>query len=159
MKLKITRVMLVVLVLPLTAYSLVSALFLSSNSMIYGVVAFIFVVVCAALTSTGIDRSQFCEPGWQRRVLCALAAAVVTSAAVLVVSARTTGVCESFGLPVFAVRERYFLVNHGTLTEVSRPRFLFVGASLVTAWHSLILLVGSACLFQTNRTRQQTPSP
>src|SRR5262245_664611 len=123
--------MLVVLVLPLTVYSLVSVLFLSWNSMIYGVAAFVLLVVCAALSGTGIDRSQFCEAGWRRSVLWALAAAVVTSAAVLVVSARTTGVCESFGLPVFAVRERYFLANHGTLTEVSRLRFVFVGASFV----------------------------
>lgn len=81
-------------------------------------------------------------------MLYTLAAAVFTSVAVLMLSARTAGVCKTFGLPVFAVREHYFLTNHGALTEVSRLRFLLVGASFVTGWHSLILLTGLWCLLR-----------
>jgi len=158
MKLNIPRFMLVGLVLPLTLYSFVAALFLTWSSMIYGVVAFALMVVCAALTGTGADRSQLREAGWKRSVLLGLAVAVLASAVALVLSARTTGVCNTSGLPVFAARERYFLTNHGALTEVSRLRFLIVGASFVTAWHSLILLAGLACLFQATQSSPQTPS-
>ncbi len=157
MKLRIASWILVGLVFPLTLYGFVSALFLSWNGMIYGVVAFTLMIVCLGLTGKGIDRASFLESGWKRSLFFGIAAALFASVAALLLSARTTGVCKTFSLPVFAVREHYFLTNHGALTEVSRLRFLFVGASSVTAWHSLILLAGLWCLFQASQSSRPTP--
>ncbi len=46
-----------------------------------------------------------------------------------------------YSLPVFAMREHYFLTNHGTLSEVSRSVYLLDGAGFQVCWHGLLLLV------------------
>jgi len=158
MRSKITRFVLGGVVMPLTLYSFVAALFLNWSHMLCGVVAFVLAIVCWALTGRDIGRSTFRGTGWKRRVLLGIGAAVLISSAVLLVSARATGVSKTSGLPVFAVREHYFLMNHGETTEVSRLRFLFVGTSFVTGWHALILLAELSCFFQAGRPSRPTPS-
>jgi hypothetical protein len=143
--------MLAGVVIPLTLYSFVAALFLSWSHMLCGVLAFVLAVASWALTGRDPGRSKVPESRWQQRLLLGIGAAVFISAAVLLVSARTTGVSQTSGLPIFAVREHYFLTNHGQTTEVSRSRFLFVGASFVTGWHALILLAGLSCFFYSGR--------
>jgi hypothetical protein len=158
MRSKITRFVLGGLVMPLTLYSFVAALFLNWSHMLCGVVAFVLAIVCWALTGRDTSRSTFPASRWKRRVLLGIGVAVFISAAVLLVSARATGVARTSGLPVFAVRERYFLTNHGDMAEVSRLRFLLVGTSFVTSWHALILLAGLSCFFQAGRPSRPTPS-
>jgi hypothetical protein len=158
MRSKITRFVLGGLVIPLTLYSFVATLFLNWSHMLCGVVAFVLAIVCWALTGRDTGRSTFPETGWKRRVLLGIGAAVLLSAAVLLGSARATGVSKTSGLPVFAMREHYFLTNHGETTEVSPLWFLFVGTSCVTGWHALILLAGLSCFFQAGRPSRPTPS-
>lgn len=43
--------------------------------------------------------------------------------------------------PIFALRDHYYLLNHGALTEVSRSEYVLNGASLQVGWHSLLELV------------------
>ena len=51
------------------------------------------------------------------------------------------GVCDTDSLPVFARREHYVLVNHGTRTVVSPLRYFLAGISFTIGWHSLPLLI------------------
>lgn len=58
----------------------------------------------------------------------------------LFASARWAGNCDLQDDAVFAAREGYFLSYRGDKTEVTRLRFLTVGASGILAWHSLMLV-------------------
>jgi len=50
------------------------------------------------------------------------------------------GVCVTDSLPVFARREHYVLVSHGTYTEVSPLRYYLAGVSFLAGWHSIALV-------------------
>ena len=50
------------------------------------------------------------------------------------------GVCVTDGLPVFAKREHYVLVSHGTYTEVSQTRYYLAGVCYLMGWHSIALI-------------------
>jgi hypothetical protein len=67
-------------------------------------------------------------------LLSAICAVGVLSIVVLFSSARLGGVIEK--APVFAKRESYELRNHQTVTQVSRFRYILVGASFFVGWHA-----------------------
>lgn len=49
------------------------------------------------------------------------------------------GVCVTDSLPVFAKREHYVLVSHGTYTEVTPMRYCLAGVAFLAGRHSIAL--------------------
>jgi hypothetical protein len=155
-KARIVRLLVLGLVIPLTVYSLLSALFISWGHMIVGAVAFVIVVLCLFLSGREARQAGFREARWKRWLFVSCSFSLLGALILLVLSARTTGVCDTNGLPIFAARDHFLLTNHGFKTEVSRLRFLLVGTSSVVSWHSLILLAGLWCLFPPTRSLRAT---
>lgn len=70
--------------------------------------------------------------------ICLVGAIAFASVVTTLLSSGLDGV-SSGPRPVFRQRDRYTLNNHGRITVVPRSRYLLVGASGCTGWHTGIL--------------------
>jgi hypothetical protein len=128
----------------MASISLSSVLFWSWSGCLFGVAAFLLVLV-GVVTISRDRRLPLPESKTARIIFAVLVASLIA----LALSARSGGVGKAGGRPIYAARERYFLTNHGRETEVSRLRFLCVGTSFMLGWHAMIAL-GAATLMDAD---------
>ena len=135
--------------------SLVSTLFISWNGYVFGIIAFFILIIATIVKAFEVHERKALKASlntiFHDKTIYALGIVVALCMIVLFSSSRETGVCETNGHPIFAKRDQYFLQNHNKKTEVSRTRFVMVGASFVIGWHCIVLLAALSFLPEKNK--------
>jgi hypothetical protein len=120
------------------------ALFGPAYLIVFGVGGLLVVV----LAWIGLDRrrrpqSEDAEPDRSPELHRLLRVAKISAGTVVAVAsivlfavARSAG---SPSFPAFQQRAHYLLVSHGTVSEVSRLRFIIISAGFASAWHAFVL--------------------
>ncbi|MGA2092283.1 MAG: hypothetical protein ABSH16_02600 [Sedimentisphaerales bacterium] len=141
-------------------YSLWCSLFGPHNGVLIGVLGFVIGIFSIILISRNFTRGspgsfQPLSERFEFLLLFRPTAGYITKAVgllavlgiiVLFASARLDGVGS---YPVFEKLPEYVLVDHGTKTDVSRLRYIFVGTGFFVGWHCFTMLVsisGLRCL-------------
>ena len=120
-------------------FEVIGFLIVGTSIMFYGMLGRRMVRECPALVET-YPALKRVLPSMRWLEVCLGVVVAISLLVVLFLSGKGVYYTD-YSLPVFAIREHYFLTNHGTLTEVSRSVFLLDGAGFQIGWHGLLLLV------------------